>query len=174
MARFNEYKLIADFNDWQETHDPDKLYCIMTEDGDILFDVYEDDFISMIDNNIVNSEGYYYLLNNPTEEQIEQYARQYGILWIDKEMESLINSIKKVIAWLPLRVGIKPFKRFIVKTQPNAWHVTITSDDVLFTNEDNVNYKVNELDAQTIIELNNIISDKDFKPFIPSDSVFNC
>jgi hypothetical protein len=90
MAKFKEYKLVADFNEWSKNNDPDKLYCITTEGGEELFDVYEEDFISMIDNNIVNSDGNYYLLNNPSEEQIEQYAKQYGIHWIDLN-DALMN-----------------------------------------------------------------------------------
>lgn len=85
MAKFNDYKLVADFNEWRQNNDPDKLYCVTTEDGEELFDVYEDDFITMIDKGLVNSEGCYYLLNNPTQDQIESYAREFGILWSDKE-----------------------------------------------------------------------------------------
>lgn len=85
MAKFSEYKLVADFNEWSKTHDQDKVYAITTEDDEHLFDVYEDDFISMIDKGIVNSDGVYYLLNNPTDQQIKEYAKQYGILWTDKQ-----------------------------------------------------------------------------------------
>jgi len=45
--------------------------------------VYEDDFITMIDLGIVNSEGFYYLLGNPTDDQIREYAKMYGIHWTD-------------------------------------------------------------------------------------------
>lgn len=85
MAKFPEYKLVADFNEWSKTHDQDKVYAITTEDDEHLFDVYEDDFISMIDKGIVNDEGFYYLLNNPTDQQFKEYAKQYGILWTDKQ-----------------------------------------------------------------------------------------
>jgi len=35
-------------------HDPDKLYCVSKEGDKELFDVYEDDFIEMVDKGIVN------------------------------------------------------------------------------------------------------------------------
>ena len=83
MIAINDFKLVADFNDWSQTHDSDKLYCITKENGEELFDVYEDDFITMIDLGIVNSEGFYYLLGNPTDDQIREYAKMYGIHWTD-------------------------------------------------------------------------------------------
>lgn len=85
MARFKEYKLKAEFNEWKKTNDPDKLYCIMTENGEELFDTYEDDFIEMINKGIVKADGFYHLLNKPTEEQMAEYAKNYGILWTDYE-----------------------------------------------------------------------------------------
>jgi hypothetical protein len=83
MIAINDFKLVTDFNNWSQTHDPDKLYCITKENGEELFDVYEDDFITMIDLGIVNSEGFYYLLGNPTDDQIREYAKMYGIHWTD-------------------------------------------------------------------------------------------
>ena len=85
MARFKKYKTVVDFNEWKKTNDPDKIYAITSENDEHYFDVVEEDFIKMIDLGIVNHEGLYYLLNNPTEEQIAEYAAKYGILWIDLE-----------------------------------------------------------------------------------------
>ena len=76
------YKYTVSYSHWVTTHNPDTIYCICTENLEILFDVFEDDFIKMVDRGIVNSDGYYYLLNNPTEEQIREYAREYGIRWL--------------------------------------------------------------------------------------------
>jgi hypothetical protein len=77
-----DYKQTISFSEWAKTHNPDKIYCVCTESLEALFDVYEDDFIEMVDKGIVNSEGHYYLLNNPTEEQIREYAKRYGIDWL--------------------------------------------------------------------------------------------
>jgi len=81
--KFNKYKLVTDYNEWKKTHKPDKVYCVTRESGELLFDVYEDDFIEMVDNGLVNSEGRYFLLNDPTDEQIAEYAAKYGIWWTD-------------------------------------------------------------------------------------------
>lgn len=77
-----DYKLVANYDEWVATHNPDKVYCITSGDGDELFDVYEDDFITMIDLGIVNSDGFYYLLGNPDEDTIKEYAKLYGIKWL--------------------------------------------------------------------------------------------
>ena len=80
-----EFKLVADFEVWKENHNPDKLYCIYSPDGKReLFDVYEDDFIEMMDLGIVNTEGMYYLLGEPTDDDIREYAKRWGIRWANK------------------------------------------------------------------------------------------
>lgn len=81
--KIKEFKHEFSFNEWEKTHNPDKLYCISTPDmTQELFDVYEDDFIEMIEQGIVNGDGCYYLLGKPTEEDIKDYAKKYGIKWI--------------------------------------------------------------------------------------------
>lgn len=75
-----KFKMVADFNIWSLSHD-DEIYTITTEDGEELFDVIEEDFLTMVDEGIVNHEGCYYLLNHPTEEQIREYAARWGIKW---------------------------------------------------------------------------------------------
>ena len=97
MAQINEYKLVADFNIWSLNNEGVEIYTIITEDGEVLFDVIEEDFIDMVNKGIVNSEGFYYLLNNPTEEQIREYAKQYGIHWreiknVDEFFEDVVKS----------------------------------------------------------------------------------
>ena len=84
MARFKEYRLVADWNEWRPTH-PKDVYAITTIDGEFLFDVYEDEFIEMSDAEICSWEGDYHLLGNPTEHQMAEYAKKYGILWSDLE-----------------------------------------------------------------------------------------
>ena len=86
MARFKAYKTVINFNDWKKNNDPDKIYAITNETGDVhYFDVYEDDFIEMIEAGLVNHEGIYFLVNNPTEKEIAAFAAKYGILWLDLE-----------------------------------------------------------------------------------------
>lgn len=82
MKQFNAYKQTLNFLDWYETSDFEEVYCITDNNGNELFDVLETDFIEMVDKGIVNSNGDYYLLNNPTDDEIAQYAKEYGVKWI--------------------------------------------------------------------------------------------
>lgn len=83
MAKFKNYKMVAHFETWSKSHD-DEIYGIVSEDdiNEHYFDVLEKDFNTMADLGLVNTEGSYYLLNHPTEEQISEYAERWGILWV--------------------------------------------------------------------------------------------
>ena len=172
MDRFKEYKLVADFNEWSKNNDPDKLYCITTEDGEELFDVYEEDFISMIDNNIVNSEGNYYLLNNPSEEQIEQYAKQYGIHWIDKYgHKAAIEGVRRATAALYHSISehikelTKDGKELTIMTSSDVcgttieetWLVVNENDNITIISEFEMEYMLDEMTIQTLIDLNDAL-----------------
>ena len=79
---FKEYKYILNYNELEKSEKEFEIYCISDAEGNELFNVMEDDFITMVDNGIVNSDGDYYLLGNPSKEQIAEYAKKYGIMWI--------------------------------------------------------------------------------------------
>lgn len=89
-----KFKMVADFNIWSLSHD-DEIYTITTEDGEELFDVIEEDFLTMVDEGIVNHEGSYYLLNNPSEKQIREYAARWGIKWIDVDDPYFCNILQQ-------------------------------------------------------------------------------
>lgn len=79
---FGSYKHILNFNELNNSDNFVEIYCISDEEGNELFDVLEEDFITMVDLGLVNSEGLYYLLNKPSMEQIAEYAKKFGIMWI--------------------------------------------------------------------------------------------
>ena len=83
--QLHDFKTIAKYENWVKKHEDEEIYAIVMADDfdEVLFDVTEDDFNEMVDAGIVNSEGSYYLLNNPTLEQIRQYAYRWGIKWTD-------------------------------------------------------------------------------------------
>lgn len=103
MSRFKQYKTIANYNEWRKTHGTEEIYAIVSakDINEHYFDVTDADMVEMIEQGIVNSEGHYYLKNNPTEEQIAQYAAKYGILWTDKEKPAATIVI---ISSMPLEV----------------------------------------------------------------------
>ena len=77
----DDYKYVLDFNEWDKTENKQEVYCITDNNGNQLFDVFEDDFSKMYNNGLVNGEGDYYLLGNPTKEDIKKYQKMYGIKW---------------------------------------------------------------------------------------------
>lgn len=172
MDKFKKYKLVADFNVWSKTNDPDKIYCICTEDGEELFDVYEDDFLSMVDNGIVNCDGYYHLLNNPTQEQIAEYAKQYGIHWTDLErtksdvaneyVQKAINALVDAVTTNLRNIKHKEVLINILSSEygedkEETWKATISSNEIVFTNDGNKEYNIDDLTISTLIDIHNAI-----------------
>lgn len=79
---FKQYKHILSYNELDGADEKFEIYCITDIDGNELFDVLEEDFITMVDLGLVNSDGFYYLLNNPSQEEISEYAKKFGIKWV--------------------------------------------------------------------------------------------
>lgn len=80
--KFKQYKHILSYNELNDVDEKFEIYCITDIDGNELFDVLEEDFITMVDLGLVNSDGFYYLLNNPSQEEISEYAKKFGIKWV--------------------------------------------------------------------------------------------
>lgn len=79
---FKQYKHILNYNELNDADERFEIYCISDIDGNELFDVLEEDFITMVDLGLVNSDGFCYLLNNPSQEEISEYAKKFGIKWV--------------------------------------------------------------------------------------------
>lgn len=79
---FKAYKHILNYNELINSNEMVEIYCITDIDGNELFDVLEEDFITMVDLGLVNSDGSYYLLDNASQEEISEYAKNFGIKWV--------------------------------------------------------------------------------------------
>ena len=79
--KFKTYKHILNYDELINSHKKVEIYCITDIDGNELFDVLEEDFITMVDLGLVNSDGSYYLLNDASQEEISEYAKNFGIKW---------------------------------------------------------------------------------------------
>ena len=68
---------VKDEDELVEKHDG-KIYCICDKFGKELFDVYEDDFITLTDQGIVDSETYNFI-EELNETELKQYEEQYAL-----------------------------------------------------------------------------------------------
>ena len=89
----DKYKLVADYNLWimQAGNEDKDIWAIHDCDGNFLFDVLEEDYLEMLDLDLVECG---YLLASHTADEIAEYQKRWGVLWTDKVKEQL-KQIKK-------------------------------------------------------------------------------
>lgn len=80
------YRHTLDFDFWSRKNVGVEIYAIYTEkDGKLNFefDVMEEDFIALADNDFLKStEGHYILRDDLTKGQIDNICKNVGILWV--------------------------------------------------------------------------------------------
>ena len=87
----NRYKMVADYNLWIKQCDNDKIdiWAIHDTKGNFLFDVSENDYIQMDDENLVE-DGH--LVKELDDQQLSELRMRYGILWTEKIKDGIVNN----------------------------------------------------------------------------------
>ncbi len=90
-----EYKMVADYNLWvmQAGNEDTDITAIHDSEGKFLFDVLEDDYLEMLDLDLVE-DGY--MMAPHTEEELADYQRRWGVLWTDKVTEEQLEQMKRL------------------------------------------------------------------------------
>lgn len=85
------YKMVADYNEWVKQGDNANkdIWAIHNPKGDFLFDVLEEDYIKILDADMVY-DGY--LNEGVTDSQIDELREKYGILWLNVGIKFKTNN----------------------------------------------------------------------------------
>ena len=78
----SKYKLVADYNEWvaQGNNADIDIWAMHDVNGHFIFDVLEEDYVKMLDADLVAGG---YLKKELSNDELNALRRQYGILWTD-------------------------------------------------------------------------------------------
>ena len=91
FGELEKYKMVADYDIWKLQGDNEDLdiWAIHTADGKFLFDVLDDDYMEMLNADIVDNG---HLCGNPTDDQVKEWRAKYGILWTENFTKELVGA----------------------------------------------------------------------------------